>query len=52
MQYIGYIIDIFFRNHIYKIRVIHWISYQPYEQPGLGTVSQRIVRVLVDVKHV
>ena len=34
MQYIGYIIDKLLRNHIYTIRVIHWISYQPFEQPG------------------
>ena len=35
MQYIGYIIDNFFRNHIYKIKVIQWISYRPFEQSGL-----------------
>ena len=34
MQDIGYIIDKLLRNHIYKIKVIHWISYQPFEQLG------------------
>ena len=24
------------RNHIYKITVIHWIRYQPFEQPAPG----------------
>ena len=23
-------------DHIYRIMVIHWISYQPFEQPGPG----------------
>ena len=36
MQNIGYIIDKLLRNHIYKIEVIHWISYQPFAQPGPG----------------
>ena len=31
MHNIGYIIDKLLRNH--KI-VFHWISYQPFEQPG------------------
>ena len=26
--------DKYFRNHIYKIVVINWISSQPFEQPG------------------
>ena len=30
----AHIIDRLLRNHIYKIIVIHWISYQPFEQPG------------------
>ena len=34
MQNITYIIDKLLRNHIYKIIVIHWISYEPFEQPG------------------
>ena len=34
MQYTGYIIDKLLNNHIYKIRVIHWISYHPFEQPS------------------
>ena len=34
MQNIGNIIDKLLRNHIYKIIIIHWISYQPFEQPG------------------
>ena len=34
MQNIGYIIDKLLRNTIYKIIVIHWISYQPFEQQG------------------
>ena len=34
MQNIGYIIDKLSRNSIYKIIVIHWISYQPFEQQG------------------
>ena len=34
MQNIGYIIDKLLRNHVNKIIVIHWISYQPFEQPG------------------
>ena len=33
MQNITYIIDKL-RNHIHKIIVIHWISYEPFEQPG------------------
>ena len=36
MLYIGYIIDELFRNHTYKIIVIQWISYQPFEQPAPG----------------
>ena len=32
MLKIGYIINKLSRNHIYKIIVIHWISYQPFEQ--------------------
>ena len=36
MQNIGYIIDELLRNHTYKIIVIHWINYQPFEQPGQG----------------
>ena len=38
MQNIGYIIDKLLRNHISKIAVIHWISYQPFEQPGPGVL--------------
>ena len=34
MQNITYIIDKLLRNHIHKIIVIHWISYEPFEQPG------------------
>ena len=34
MQNITYTIDKLLRNHIYKIIVIHWISYEPFEQPG------------------
>ena len=34
MQNVTYIIDILLRNHIHKIIVIHWISYEPFEQPG------------------
>ena len=35
MPNIVYIIDKLLRNHIYKIIVVHWISYQPFfEQPG------------------
>ena len=34
MQNIGYIRDKLLRNHTYKIIVIHWMSYQPFEQPG------------------
>ena len=34
MQNIGYIIAKLLRNHIYKIIAIHWICYQPFEQPG------------------
>ena len=33
MLNIGYIINKLLRNHVYKIIVIHWISYQPFEQP-------------------
>ena len=36
MQTIEYIINKLLRNHIYKIIVIHWISYQSFEQPGPG----------------
>ena len=32
MLKIGYIINKLLRNHIYKIIVIHWISYQAFEQ--------------------
>ena len=34
MQNIEYKIDKSLRNQIYKIIVIHWISYQPFEEPG------------------
>ena len=34
MQNCGSIINKQFINHIYKIIVIHWISYLPFEQPG------------------
>ena len=34
MQNITYTIDKLLRNHIYKIIVTHWISYEPFEQPG------------------
>ena len=33
MQNITYIIDKLLRN-IYEIILIHWISYEPFEQPG------------------
>ena len=36
MQNCGSIINKQFINHIYKIIVIHWISYLPFEQPGPG----------------
>ena len=39
MQNIGYITDKLLRNHIYKIIVIDWISYRPFEQPGPGDFS-------------
>ena len=39
MQYIGYTIDELLINHLYKIRVIRWISSQPFEQPGPGCCS-------------
>ena len=34
MQNIGYIIEKLLRNIIHKIIVIHWISHQPFAQPG------------------
>ena len=34
MPNIGNMIDKLLRNHIYKIIIIHWISYQPFEQPA------------------
>ena len=34
MQNITYIIDKLLRNHIYKIIVIHWISYEPFRATG------------------
>ena len=39
MQTIEYIINKLLRNHIYKIIVIHWISYQSFEQPGPGVYA-------------
>ena len=44
MQYIGYIIDKLLRNHIYEIRVIHWISYQPLEHPGPDDNTEQFVK--------
>ena len=32
----GYKINKLLKKHIYKIIVIHWISYQPFGQPGPG----------------
>ena len=42
MQNIGYIIDELLRNPIYKIRVIHWVRYQPFEQPGPGILRYSV----------
>ena len=41
MQNIEHIIDKLLRNHVYKIIVIHWKSYQPFEQqdPGVHTLA-------------
>ena len=61
IQNITYIIDKLLRNHIHKIIVIHWISYEPFEQPGpdscpsQGTVNGGAIskwpRCRWDVKH-
>ena len=42
MQNIGYIIDELLRNPICKIRVIHWVRYQPFEQPGPGILRYSV----------
>ena len=38
MQNIGYKIDKSLKKHIYKVMVIRWISYEPFEQPGPGVI--------------
>ena len=48
MQNITYKIDKLLRNHIYKIIVIHWISYEPFEQPG---PERRINKISATFSH-
>ena len=44
MQYIGCIFNKLLRNHVYKIIVIHLISYQPFERLGPAVKMSPVCR--------
>ena len=46
MQNIEYVTHTLLKNHIYKIIVIHWISYQPFEQQGIKVRMQSILSTM------